>query len=242
MALTSSQIDLMTLAGMQEPWHLQNLESQISRAGGPTWNKYAGALGVPVQKKTAGHEGTSIITQPPESTLTPGGSEVAGNLDQVVDLTGVGLPKADQNFQATLDTLTGMLPQYQQSVDFMAGIPGMIDDWAEDEVKKARVHGDDIAKALSDAANMRAGRGIMGGTEDDNLRAKLLGQVQKRVMDKRSEAREKALLAKTSVGPAITQETRSSVALLSNLFGMSTEANINVANLIARLIESGYTG
>jgi len=134
------------------------------------------------------------------------------------------------------------LPQYRQSVDFMMSLPEMIDKWAAEENKRTRVGGDEISDAFSQAANQRAGRGIMGGTEDDNLRALLLGQVRDRVMEKRAQTARDALLAKVSVGPAITQEMRSSAALLSNMFQTSADDNIRVANLIAQIIQAGYTG
>ncbi len=159
-----------------------------------------------------------------------------------IDLSNLGLPQVNEEFNSTLATLSGMLPQYQKSMDFLSGLPDMIDQYTQDQIKGTRVRGDDINEAFSQAANLRAGRGIMGGTESDNLRAKLLGQVRDRVEEKRFNLAREGMLAKTSLGPAVSQEMGRSAALLGSMFGTSAEANINVGNLIARMMEAGYTG
>jgi len=184
-------------------------------------------------------ESPGLTNEPAGGGGTGGGTGGGGG---EINLDNLGLPTVDKEFSQTLETLTGMLPQYQKSMDFLSDLPQMIDDWARDEVLRTRVKGDDINLALSQAANMRSGRGIMGGTESDNLRAKLLGQVRDRVENKRSQTLRDAVMAKASAGPAISQEMGRSAALLSAMFGTSAEANINVGNLIARMMEAGYTG
>ncbi len=65
MALTSEQITQMTSAGMEEPWHLKNLESQLA-SGGNVWGKYKQALaGQPITggDTPEGTRGISQITQ-----------------------------------------------------------------------------------------------------------------------------------------------------------------------------------
>lgn len=202
-------------------------------------------------KVAAGQDWDSLIKnmshyEPPGSTNTPDPGSDPGDTvltgDNDIDLSNLGLPDTSEEFSTTLETLTGMLPQYQRSVDFLAGLPEMIDKWAEDEVKRTRVKGDDINLALSQAANMRAGRGIMGGTESDNLRAKLLGQVRDRVENKRSQVLKDAIMTKASAAPAITQEMGRSAALLSSMFGTSADINVRVGNLIADMMAAGYTG
>ena len=178
-----------------------------------------------------GGEGETVLSD-------SGGGSGGGN----IDLSNLGLPQVNEEFNSTLATLSGMLPQYQKSMDFLSGLPDMIDQYTQDQIKGTRVRGDDINEAFSQAANLRAGRGIMGGTESDNLRAKLLGQVRDRVEEKRFNLAREGMLAKTSLGPAVSQEMGRSAALLGSMFGTSAEANINVGNLIARMMEAGYTG
>jgi len=162
------------------------------------------------------------------------------SFDEVIDLSKAG--KMPKGYNKLISTLTDMLPTYSKSVQFMAGLPEMLDRWAGEEVKRYRVTGDEIADVMSQAAGARAGRGIMGGTEDENLRAKLLGEVTARTNEKKSQVLRDAMMAKTTLGPAISEEMRMNAGLLANMFGTETQANINVANLIARLLKAGYTG
>ena len=97
----------MQAAGMSEPWHLENLASQIGQTGGPTWGKYATALGA----EAPGEQESPVFDLPtltPESgtqTQTSGIDWAQGPgpalLEQLTGAIG-SLPQQAQNFGTTL--------------------------------------------------------------------------------------------------------------------------------------------
>jgi len=130
-------------------------------------------------------------------------------------------------------------------------MPSMIDAWTNDLVKNYRVTADDTIRALNAVANKRAEQGIMGGTEAQNLRANVLGNMAMQKQDLIAQAGQNGINLKTSAIPQLIGLTQESV---SENDGTSKSASLNTGHsstfstsptdyqIILEMIKAGVTG
>jgi len=185
--------------------------------------------------------GTWTSTQNPALT---------GNISSIPDAPGVTPPPTvDTNnrtvipgVQDTAGTLMGNAGALNQGVQNVMGLPGQIDSWLNDIVGRYKVTGRNIIDTMNKAANARAGRGIQGGTENQNLRANLLSQLRGDVQAKQTQALSDAMQLKT--GAILAQPGAANTALTTglNYAGLSAADAQNWANIMASLLRAGYTG
>jgi len=135
--------------------------------------------------------------------------------------SGLG-PTAFNQFKPLLGTGQGSMPD-------------LISKWGDRAMSQYKVGQDDIINVMNQVANDRASRGIMGGTEAQNLRANLLGQLAQSTLDNRANV----------LGQVMDLSARAMPQLLS-LGQRSDSFNFNTSpddyRIIADMIQSGFTG
>ena len=183
--------------------------------------------------------------------------------DSMVDFTNVKNPwtestswqglsgDARQGIENTLGQLTGDgLNRWNQSLDQAWGMPEKIDQWASERIKQQRLGADDWYNAMGSVAKQRTGQGIMGGTESQNLRSGVMANLIGQLTGKQDEIRgaaDQAKLASIMSMPTMYGAQAGLIPQIGDLLreGLTTSYSEDpsaIANVIARLIISGYTG
>lgn len=149
--------------------------------------------------------------------------------------TGFLDPNIRQSYTNLLDGAGGMLSQWNQSFQQAQDLPRRIDEWS----RAAGPTYDDIVGKMIQTANDRAGRGIMAGTEAENLRGNLLAQLA-------NQHRQDALQLKTQAAMQLPQIAGQGLGFLGDYLGMGRESYQEDpaawGNIVANLIRAGFTG
>ncbi len=166
------------------------------------------------------------------------------------------LPALRGDLGDVIGQLRGFTPTYRTALNRLMGLPEQIDADTAERLKQFRVRGEDVSDALSQAANLRAGRGIMGGTEGQNLRANLLSELMQRVETQREGVLDTAQQQKIASILGATSAAGTPMSILPSLFGAGTfsesagegggesyqEDTTAGLNALMGLLRSGTTG
>jgi len=201
---------------------------------------------------------TSALGAPPSSpTLSPNFSGFKGSSSSSSSGSSShsALPTwATEDAQNLLGQLSGMVPQYGQSMNRLLGLPEEIDDWTNERMKHMRVRGDDITNTMNQVANQRASKGIMGGTEANNLRAGLLYMLMRGVQEEQQTAMGEGNQLKSAAIIGAPSAAATPIEQINNLLSASKETSgtsgssshssddSGIARVMADLIQMGYTG
>lgn len=137
-------------------------------------------------------------------------------------------------------------PPQQTNGGWYGAINSAINDWknqgmtyndqqANRLAAQHRVQGDDINKAFSQAANARAGTGVMGGTESQNLIGNLMGNLRQDVQNRRTGYYENAWGQNANL---MNQAAQANLGAMTTAQQGNTNAQQNAMNLIAQAVMS----
>lgn len=186
------------------------------------------------------------VTQPLSPSLqggnqaSPFGGPSAGTVDfskvqNPFSQTGFLDPNIREKYTSLLDQAGGLFSTWQNAYQNAQRLPETIDQWT-------RASGptyDDIISRFVATANDRAGRGIMAGTEAENLRANLLSQLAR-------DSRGDALQMKTQAAMSLPQIAGQGLGFLGDFLGMGKESYQEDpsawGSIVANLIRAGFTG
>ncbi len=200
--------------------------------------------------------GTTVKPTPP-AAVTPDFSGFKGSASSSSNSSNSqsALPTwATEDAQNLLGQLGGMVPQYGQSMNRLLGLPEEIDDWTNERMKHMRVRGDDITNTMNQVANQRASKGIMGGTEANNLRAGLLYMLMRGVQEEQQTAMGEGNQLKSAAIIGAPSAAATPIEQINNLLSASKETSgtsgssshssddSGIARVMADLIQMGYTG
>ena len=205
----------------------------------PTWAQNL------TQTKPSTQTAATTTTQTP-TTTTPNSAQVTGGIDfsnikpqfSISGSTGTsannsqsGLSQMGNNALAPLlGTGTGSMPN-------------LIDDWTNDVMSKLTISQNDIMDQINQAANIQAQKGIMGGTEANNLRATMLRQLIQPTLQQQAQILTTGLAAKAQAMPnliGLTQQSGSTGTANNN--SMSYGQSPQDYQIIADMIRAGWTG
>lgn len=183
--------------------------------------------------------------------------------DSLIDFTNIrnpftqsssssGLPSGPvrTQLQGNIGQLGSSIPSWQQSLGKVSQLPGQIDSWANERIKHQTLGADDFSNSLGAVARQRAGAGIFGGTETQNLRSGVLGQLIDSVLGRRDAIRNQAnqMKASTIMGtPQLMAQPVQAMGGLAQLLSQSQSQAYQEdpsawGDIISRLIMAGYTG
>jgi len=131
---------------------------------------------------------------------------------------------------------TSYLPKFDSAYDTYAKLPATIDQWKQDALRGQRLTGDQSASILNQVANARAGSGIMGGTEANNLKADLFARTTDNINRNRTNINQAydSLKAKTIAG--MPTQALAPIQTGTALYGTTSNEAANWGNLAARML------
>lgn len=231
-------------SGLNAMWQNQALRDYMA----PKYGDLTSALGNAVLQSQANNP---TITQPTNTVpaTTPANVGQGGG---VIDFTNIPAPYSYSGVDPevrnallqSIDYVKDMFPFYRQAQERLMGLPGEIDTWAQNQMKNYRVTNDDIRDAMSAVANARAGKGIMGGTENQNLRSNVMAAMAKNVADKKAAIQQQADAMKASAILGAPQTASIPWSTLANLLGQSRtsvqEDTAALPALMASIFQSNY--
>ena len=225
----------------------------------PTGANMAPAPYVPAANPTVDSYGTGN-NQTTGAASSSSSSSSSGGLDwsNLGDPYGIststsysGLnPELYGQLTESLSGVQDLLPLYGQAMGGLMDLPQNIDSWTNNLINQYKVGGDDIVNTMNAVAQDRMGKGIMGGTETENLRSNMLSQLLKDTNDKRAEALQNAIGYKTGAITAAPDAAQMPYQALTSLLGLGDISESNsysyntdptaLAGIVASLIQSNY--
>ena len=200
-------------------------------------------LGIPYTGGTGDIMAGFAGLQTPTSWRGGGGSNRSGLDDETRD-----------DVKEIVDQVKDWLPFYEQSMTTLMGLPDQIDEWQNDLSRRYRVSGDDIVNTMTEANNRRAAKGIMGGTESENITSNLLGGLRESTQQQQNEALNNAITQKIGAIAASPALAALPMDMITNLFnelqeslgsswsGGQTNDTTPAWNLMSQMLTGGYTG
>ena len=205
----------------------------------PTWAQNL------TQTKPSTQTAAATTTQTP-TTTTPNSAQVTGGIDfsnikpqfSISGSTGTSANNSQSGLsQMGNNALAPLLGTGQGSM------PSLIDDWTNNVMSKLTVSQNDILDTINQAANIQAQKGIMGGTEANNLRATMLRQLIQPTLQQQAQILTTGLAAKAHAMPnliGLTQQSGSTGTANNN--SMSYGQSPQDYQIIADMIRAGWTG
>ena len=205
----------------------------------PTWAQNL------TQTKPSTQTAAATTTQTPP-TSTPNSAQVTGGIDfsnikpqfSISGSTGTSANNSQSGLsQMGINALSPLLGTGTGSM------PNLIDDWTNNVMSKLTVSQNDIMDQINQAANIQAQKGIMGGTEANNLRATMLQQLIQPTLQQQAQTLTSGMAAKAQsmqnlIG--LTQQSGSTGTANNN--SMSYGQSPQDYQIIADMIRAGWTG
>ena len=205
----------------------------------PTWAQNL------TQTKPATQTAAAATPKTP-TTTTPNSAQVTGGIDfsnikpqfSISGSTGTSANNSQSGLsQMGINALSPLLGTGTGSM------PNLIDDWTNNVMTKLTVSQNDIMDQINQAANIQAQKGIMGGTEANNLRATMLRQLIQPTLQQQAQTLTSGMAAKAQSMPSLiglTQQSGSTGTANNN--SMSYGQSPQDYQIIADMIRSGWTG
>ena len=206
----------------------------------PTWAQNL------TQTKPTTQTPATAPNQQQQPTATPNSASVTGGIDfsnikpqfSVSGSTGTSANNSQSGLsQMGNNALAPLLGTGQGSM------PNLIDDWTNNVMSKLTVSQNDIMDQINQAANIQAQKGIMGGTEANNLRATMLRQLIQPTLQQQAQTLTSGMAAKAQAMPnliGLTQQSGSTGSANNN--SMSYGQSPQDYQIIADMIRAGWTG
>ena len=147
---------------------------------------------------------------------------------------------SNTNMPGYINTLSKGIPNYFDSYKNLTELPGKIDSWTNESLKRQRVTGDQITSLLGQIGEQRAGSGIMGGTEAQNRQANVLGDLNKLILSNQNNIMNQANTMKAGTIQNTPSMAMLPVNTMANLYSLNAGDQQFWADLAARMINTGY--
>lgn len=177
--------------------------------------------------------GMGATTQNPLNALAGGVSSIynqAGPPAQTNTDIINNPPGAELDFSNAFD-YNRLNQGYDQVYDFYQQFPQMLDEYTSNRVNRDRIRYDDTIGALTEAANLRASRGLQGGTEPTNIQAGLLSNLERDRQNRIDQYQREDM-----------QNRLAGMAGLQSHLGTGSGYGSNWANILTNMIRQGYVG
>ena len=200
-----------------------------------------------IYKRNPSWSPSATTTQPAATTATtPNSATVSGGIDfsnikpQFSMSAGTSTNNSNSYSGLSREGMNALMPLLS---DGASGLSNRIDQWADQAAGKYYTKGSDIIDTMNQVANKRAQSGILGGTEAQNLRANMLGQLLDRTLGEQAKLYSQGLNLKATSVPQLLnllqQSTSTGQAQSNNMsYGQSPQDY----QIIADMIRAGWTG
>ena len=138
------------------------------------------------------------------------------------------------------DSLMSGIPNYNTAYNNLASLPGKIDDWTDESLNRQRVTGDMATSAFNKVANQRAGSGIQGGTENQNLEANALANLSQIILENQNTIQSNADNLKAGTIQQTPSVAMQPVSAGLGLYGTTASEAANWGNMAMQTLLSGY--
>lgn len=207
----------------------------------PTWAPNAQQqTAMPTAQQTAQPQTSTM----PTTQATPNTASVNGGID--FSNIGPAWGMSVGNSTANSNSNSGLSQQGIQALTPLLGtgkgsMPSLIDDWASKAANSYQVSAQDIINTMNQVANQRAGHGIMGGTESQNLMANMLTNLMTPTLQNQANVYQNAMTAKAQTMPqliGLTNQSGSTGGSTSN--NMSYNTSPQDYQIIANLLNQQW--
>jgi len=173
-------------------------------------------------------------------TLLGGAGGSTGDLISDMDFSFMTGPlSGNSGFNALRSSLTPMTKYFTESQKRLAGLPSEIDTWTTDLNNQYRIGRDETWETLNDVASARSAKGILGGTETQNLRAKAMSDLVEKADSAKRENLKDAIEQKVRTIAGTAETSAIPVELLAETYGLEAKENMNWDSLLMQLISGG---
>ncbi len=138
------------------------------------------------------------------------------------------------------DQLEQGIPNYFEAFEQFKGLPGMIDELAENRINQGRVTGDDVKSVINSVNNQRYSRGLPTGTEAQETMARLQGGLVRGEQERRDGILKDAATQKFTAISQLPGQALLPTQLLNNFYGISASESQGWGGIYADMINSMY--
>lgn len=146
----------------------------------------------------------------------------------------------DTNMPNYINDLSNGIPNYFDAYQGMKDLPGQIDNWADESIKRQRATGDQVTALLGQVGEQRAGSGIMGGTEAQNLRSNTINDLNKIILGNQDNILNQATQMKANTIASMPSMAMMPVDSMANLYSLNSNDQHFWASLAADMLNTGY--
>jgi hypothetical protein len=147
---------------------------------------------------------------------------------------------SNENVPGWISDLSQGIPNYFNAYEEYKGLPGKIDEWTQNAMNRQRATGDQVSGIFNQVANQRAGSGIMGGTEQENVLAQMLTNLARIHGDNQSNIEMAGAGMKANAISGLPGTSMLPINAMAGLYGQNAADQQNWASLAANLLNTGY--
>ena len=136
--------------------------------------------------------------------------------------------------------MTGNMDRYDKAYDRLEGLPGQIDEWTDEALKSQRMTGDMSQGIMNRVAGQRAGGGIMGGTEAQNLEANEAARLNQIILENQNKIRQTANQLKAGTIQGLPGQALQPVQMGLGLYGTTANEAATWGNMALQSLLKGY--
>lgn len=156
-------------------------------------------------------------------------------------MTDITMPSmTNTNMPNHINDLSQGIPNYFEAYDGLKDLPNKIDSWTDESLKRQRTTGDQVSTLLGQVGEQRAGSGIMGGTESQNLRSSTINDLNKIILGNQDNILNQANQMKAGVISSMPGAALGATDTMANLYSLNSSDQQFWANLAANMLNTGY--
>ena len=166
-----------------------------------------------------------------------GGADISGGGE--IDFSNMGLANSP-DFKKLMGDLQGLVPSYKKAVDDFSNFDELLADYKDEAMGTGRTSFDDVWNTINQAGNVSAARGMGKGTEQTALKSRMLGDLVSKEDERLQQVLSNVLGIETTKRMAGPGTMYNSLLALMSMFGTEAADNLNWAQMISNLIQTGY--
>ena len=148
--------------------------------------------------------------------------------------------RMNQGIPGYFEDLMGGIENYNKAYERLEGLPEEIDKWTGESLKRQRMTGDMSQGIMNRVAGQRAGGGIMGGTEAQNLEANEAARLNQIILENQNKIRQTGNQLKAGTIQGLPGQALQPVALGASLYGTTANEAANWGNIAMQTLLKGY--
>jgi hypothetical protein len=167
---------------------------------------------------------------------SPGGISGGGTTTGNITIPSNSNPLA----QGWSDQLSKGIPEYFSALEGYKNLPSQIDEWMQNSLNRQRMTGEQATNIFNRVGNQRAGSGIMGGTENQNMEANVMAELAKIFNDNQTNIEMNGNTMKAQAISGLPGQTMLPINAMTSVYGTNANDQLGWANLAANMLNVGY--